>query len=119
MQLCQCLNCFFKSHNKKLNQYCLNYIFFLPEKKNVLKNGSGHGLGRGLTCKKHGLGHESTYFCFRSKKSSSSSVFFGPGKKILTRFAMSTISYHLTNSFAKALKSFFFFISYFYFHYNF
>ena len=47
MQLCKCLNCFLKSHNKQLNQYCLNFTIFLP-KKNVLKNvlGSSHRLGR-------------------------------------------------------------------------
>ena len=31
MQLCKCLNCFLKAHNKQLNQYFLNFIiFFLP-----------------------------------------------------------------------------------------
>ena len=44
MQLCKCLNCFLKSHNKQLNQYCLNFIIFLTKKK-VLKNGSSHKLG--------------------------------------------------------------------------
>ena len=39
----------------------------------------------GLTHKKHGSGHKSTRFCFRSKK-----LGFGSGQKILTRFAMST-----------------------------
>ena len=38
MQLCKCINCFLKTHNKQLNQYCLNFtIFFLPKKKKVLK----------------------------------------------------------------------------------
>ena len=40
MQLYKCLNCFLKPHNKQLNQYCFNFIIFLPKKK-VLKNGSG------------------------------------------------------------------------------
>ena len=33
MQLCKCLNCFLKTHNKQLNQYCLNFIIFLPKNK--------------------------------------------------------------------------------------
>ena len=44
MHLCKCLNCFLKTHNKQLNQYCLNFIIFLAKKKNVLKNGLGHEL---------------------------------------------------------------------------
>ena len=47
----------------------------------------------GLTRKKHGLGHESTHFCFESKKLSSGQVFFRSGQKILTRFAMSIYIY--------------------------
>ena len=41
MQLCRCINCFLKPHNKQLNQYCLNFTIFLPQKKKFLKNGSG------------------------------------------------------------------------------
>ena len=37
MQLCICLNCFLKGHNKQLNQYCLNFIIFFYQKKKVLK----------------------------------------------------------------------------------
>ena len=40
MQLCKCINCFLKTHNKQLNQYCLNFtsFFFLSKKKKrVLK----------------------------------------------------------------------------------
>ena len=39
MQLCICINCFLKTHNKQLNQYCLNFTssFFLSKKKRVLK----------------------------------------------------------------------------------
>ena len=33
IQLCKCINCFLKSHNKQLNQYCLNFTIFLPKKK--------------------------------------------------------------------------------------
>ena len=61
MQLCKCLNCFLKTHNKQLNQYL--FIFF-TKKKNVLKN----VLDRvGLTHKKLEL-----------------------GQKIITHFTMST-----------------------------
>ena len=48
----KCFNCFLKAHNKQLNQYCLNFFFFLPKKK-VSKNGSGSSQV-GLTRKKHG-----------------------------------------------------------------
>ena len=38
MQLCRCINCFLKPHNKQLNQYCLNFtIFFTPKKKSFKK----------------------------------------------------------------------------------
>ena len=43
MQLCKCINCFLKSHNKQLNQYCLNFTIFVIKKKKFLKNGSGSG----------------------------------------------------------------------------
>ena len=89
MQLCKCLNCFLKSHNKQLNQYCLNFFFF--QKKKVLKNGSSWGRVR-LTRKKHRSSHRSTRFSFESKKLGSGRVFFGSGKKILTRFAMSSLN---------------------------
>ena len=81
MQLCKCINCFLKPHNKQLNQYCLNFTIFYP--KNIfLKKNFGSGLGRvtgrvELTRKKHGTGHGSTCFCFGSKKSGSGRVFFG------------------------------------------
>ena len=44
MQLCKCLNCFLKTHNKQLNQYCLNssFFFFFTKKKKGFKNGLGH-----------------------------------------------------------------------------
>ena len=69
MQLCKCLNCFLKTHNKQLNQYCLYFILFLTKKK-VLKNGLSSGHVRGqvkLTRKKHGSGHESTCFALGQK----------------------------------------------------
>ena len=40
MQLYKCLNCFLKTHNKQLNQYCLYFILFFYQKK-VLKNSLG------------------------------------------------------------------------------
>ena len=61
MQLCKYLNCFLKTHNKQLNQYCLNFTIFFTQKKKYYKNSSGSKrLG-------HGLGHGSTRFCFRLK----------------------------------------------------
>ena len=48
MQLCKCINCFLKPHNKQLNQYCLNFTIFLPKKK-VLKKWFGFRSGRGLS----------------------------------------------------------------------
>ena len=33
MQLCKCINCFLKTHNKQLNQYCLNFTIFFTKKK--------------------------------------------------------------------------------------
>ena len=98
MQLCKCLNCFLKTYNKQLNQYCLNFInFFLPKKKSFKKNslGSGRVTGRvGLTRKKHGLGHGSTHFLLWVKKIGfESSIFWvRSGQKILTCFAMSNFA---------------------------
>ena len=37
MQLCKCINCFLKAHNKKLNQYCLNFTIFFTKKKSFKK----------------------------------------------------------------------------------
>ena len=45
MQLCKCINYFLKPHNKKLNQYCLNFTIFLPKKKKVLKKWFRFGSG--------------------------------------------------------------------------
>ena len=47
MQLCKCLNCFLKTHNKQLNQYCLNFIFFNPKKKKSFKKWFGSSLVSG------------------------------------------------------------------------
>ena len=84
MQLCKCINYSLKTHNKHLNQYCLNFTIFLPKKKSfkkMVRVGSGRVAGWvGLTCIKHGSGHGSTRFCFRSKKSGSDRVFFGSGR---------------------------------------
>ena len=41
MQLYKCINCFLETHNKQLNQYCLNFIIIFIKEK-VLKNGSCH-----------------------------------------------------------------------------
>ena len=82
MQLCKCINFFLKTHNKQINQYCLNFTIFFTQKKKFKKNGWGSSrvvCRVGLTRKKHGSDHGSTRFCFRSKKSSSSRVFFWLG----------------------------------------
>ena len=64
MQLCKCINCFLKAHNKQLNQYCFNFTIFFTKKKSFKKMVR---VRVGLTRKKHGSGHGSTRFCFRSK----------------------------------------------------
>ena len=87
MQLCKCINCFLKIHNKQLNQYCLNFTI---TKKKVFKKWFGLWVWIGLTRKKHGSSHESTRFYFESNKLSSGRVYFGSGQNFLTRFAMST-----------------------------
>ena len=46
IQLCKCINCFLKSHNKQLNQYCLNFTIFFTQKKKVLKKWFGFGSSR-------------------------------------------------------------------------
>ena len=45
MQLCKCINCFLKTHNKQLNQYCLNFTIFFTKKKKVLKKWFGSRVG--------------------------------------------------------------------------
>ena len=95
MQLCKCLNYFFKAHNKQLKQYCLNFIIFFNQKKGFKKwfesqVGLGWPAKKGLGWPaKKGLGHGSTCFCFMSKKSDSGRVFSRLGQKILICFAMS------------------------------
>ena len=65
MQLCKCINCFLKTHNKQLNQYCLNFtVFFLPKKKSFKKMVR---VGSGWFAKRHVSGHGSTHFYFGSK----------------------------------------------------
>ena len=69
MQLCKCINCFLKAHNKQLNQYCLNFIIFFTKKK-VLKKWFGFGSGRELSrVDPHKTWVESRVnpFCFGSK----------------------------------------------------
>ena len=77
MQLCKCINCFLKAHNKQLNQYYLNFtiFFFFTQKKSFKK-----WFGFRLIHKKHRSGHSSTRFCFRSKKSGLCQVFFRLGR---------------------------------------
>ena len=89
MQLCKDLNCFLKSHNKQLNQYCCNFIVLYPKKK-VFKYGSGYGLYCGLGrvgLQKKESGHGSTYICFGSKNGAR----VKSSQEILIRFAMSNL----------------------------
>ena len=37
MQLCKCINFFLKTHNKQINQYCLNFTIFFTQKKSFKK----------------------------------------------------------------------------------
>ena len=37
MQLCKCINFFLKTHNKQINQYCLNFTIFFTQKKSLKK----------------------------------------------------------------------------------
>ena len=77
IQLCKCLNCFLKTHNKQLNQYSLNFIIFFTQKK-VLKKCSGSGQVTGQPV-------------FASSQNNRVWVrFFELGQNFLTRFAMST-----------------------------
>ena len=47
MQLCKCINCLLKTHNKQLDQYCLNFTFFFSQKKKKFKKkGSGRVTGQ-------------------------------------------------------------------------
>ena len=82
IQLYKCINCFLKTYNKQLNQYCLNFTIFLPKKK-VLKKLFELGLGR-VDLQKTRVGSRVNPFLLRVKK-----IGFRSGQKILTRFAMS------------------------------
>ena len=82
MKLCKCLNCFLKTHNKQLNQYCLDFTIFFYPKKKVLKKWFGFGSG-------HGSGQVTGQPVFASGKKKLGSGRVGSGQKILTRFAMS------------------------------
>ena len=95
MQLCKYLNCFLKTHNKPLNQYCLYYFFFLPKKK-VLKNGSSSGW---VDLQKTQVKSRVNLFLFWIKKIKSGSGIFrvGSGQKILTRSAMSRVNLNSLN----------------------
>ena len=91
MQSCKYINCFLKAHNKQLNQYCLNFIFFFfKQKKKVLKKWFGLGSSR-VDLKKTWIGLWVNPFCFGSKNGFGSGIFWvGSGQKILTYFTMST-----------------------------
>ena len=90
MQLCKCINCFLKAHNKQLNQYCLNFTIFFTKKKSFKKMVRVR-VGLGWPAKNTGWVTCQPVFASGKKKSSSGRVFFGSGQKILTRFAMSRV----------------------------
>ena len=79
MQLCIYINCFIKTHNKQLNQYCLNFTIFLPKKESFKK------MVWVWVGSRVGSGHGSTRFCFGSKMNSGR-VFFGSGRVGLEKF---------------------------------
>ena len=79
MQLCKCINCFLKPHNKQLNQYYLNFTIFLPKKESFKK------MVWVWVGSRVGSGHGSTRFCFGSKMNSGR-VFFGSGRVGLEKF---------------------------------
>ena len=89
MQLCKCINCFLKAHNKQLNQYCLNFPIFFYQKKKVLKKwfGFGSGRGSGRVDPQKNTGRVTGQLVFASGQKNRVRV--GSGQKILTRFAMS------------------------------
>ena len=86
MQLCKCLNYFLKTHNKQLNQYCLNFNIFYQKIKD-LKNSSSHRSGRVDPQKKKKFGSRVNPFLLRGKKIQG---WVGSGQEILTHFALST-----------------------------
>ena len=89
MQLCKCINCFLKPHNKQLNQYYHNFCLFFNPKKSFLKNYLDSGQIAGWVRLTYKIWVNP--FLLRVKKIGSGSGIFrvGSGQKILTRFAMS------------------------------
>ena len=85
MQLCKCINCFLKAHNKQLNKYCLNFIIFLPPKKKFIKKWFGFGSGW-VDPQKTQIGSRVNPFLLRVKKNR---IQVESYQKILTRFAIS------------------------------
>ena len=86
IQLYKSLNCFFKTHNKQLNQYCLNFIIFLPKKRfyKMVRIRVGLWVRLGWPAKNTGWVTGQPIFASGQK------IGFGLGQKILTCFAMST-----------------------------
>ena len=84
MQLCKYLNCFPKTHNKQINQYCLNFIIIFT-KKNVLKNGSGRKSGR-VDLQKTRVGSQVNSFLFQVKKIKFRSGIFWIGLNWIRKF---------------------------------
>ena len=78
MQLCKYINCFLKTHNKQLNQYCLNFSIFFTKKKKVLKKWFGFESGW-VDLQKTRVGSRVNPFLLKVKKSGSNRVFFESG----------------------------------------
>ena len=89
MQLCKYIDCFLKVHNKQLNQYCLNLIFFFYPKKSLKKKyGSSSGQ---VDPTKTQVGSQVNLFLLRIKKIRFRLNIFQveSGQKIVAHFAMS------------------------------
>ena len=99
MQLCKCINCFLKAHNKQLNQYCLNFTIFFTKKKSfkkMVRVRVGSRVGSGWPAQNTGRVTGQPVFASGQKNRVRVGYFsgrVGSGQKILTRFAMSTCVY--------------------------
>ena len=94
MQLYKCINCFLETHNKQLNQYCLNFIIFLPKIFffKMVRVRFGLRVGSGWPAKNTGWITGQPVFALGQKNRVRIRYFLsrvGSGPKIMTRFVMS------------------------------
>ena len=99
MQVYKCLTCFLKTHNKQLNQYCLNFIIFLQKKKRF-----GFESGQ-VDSQKTRVELRANPVLLVSKILGSGRVFFGSSQKIVTRFTMSSSCPLTSTSMGKITKN--------------